>query len=149
MKGYKFRGQTSHTSVETAVSCRCCKRKPNRLTSLLLKPSPRLGWLHFIIRSRITAWCSGFSVESTAWSFSYVSGTSKSNTHCTAYETSICTVIVNIQANTHTKFDIHMSVHHNIIPNYSQQDATFFYLFIFLQMLYMFQAVPPPIIRST
>jgi len=40
-----------------------------------------------------------------------------------------------------------MSVHHNIIPNYSQQDAMF--LDLFLQTLYMFQAVPPPIIRST
>jgi hypothetical protein len=28
-------------------------------------------------------------------------------------------------------FDIHMSVHRNIIPNYSQQDATFLDLFIF------------------
>jgi hypothetical protein len=27
-------------------------------------------------------------------------------------------------------FDIHMSVHRNIIPSYSQQDATFLYLFI-------------------
>jgi len=33
-----------------------------------------------------------------------------------------------------------------IIPNYSQQDATFTY--IFLKTLYMFQAVPTPIIRS-
>jgi hypothetical protein len=27
-------------------------------------------------------------------------------------------------------FDVHMSVHHNIIPSYSQQDATFLDLFI-------------------
>jgi len=27
-------------------------------------------------------------------------------------------------------FDIHMSVHHNMIPSYSQQDATFLDLFI-------------------
>jgi hypothetical protein len=27
-------------------------------------------------------------------------------------------------------FDIHMCVHHNIIPSYSQQDATFLDLFI-------------------
>ena len=27
--------------------------------------------------------------------------------------------------------DIRMSMHRNIIPNYSQQDATFLYLFIF------------------
>jgi hypothetical protein len=32
-------------------------------------------------------------------------------------------IIVNI-------FDVHMSVHHNIIPSYSQQDATFLDLFI-------------------
>jgi hypothetical protein len=44
--------------------------------------------------------------------------------------------------------DIHMSVHRNIIPNYSQQDATFL-ICLFLQKLYMFQAVPPPILRST
>jgi len=40
-----------------------------------------------------------------------------------------------------------MSLHHNIIPNYNQHDATF--LDLFLQTLYMFQAVTPPIIRST
>ena len=40
-----------------------------------------------------------------------------------------------------------MSVYRNIIPNYDQQDATF--LDLFLQTPYMFQAVPPPIIRST
>jgi len=36
-------------------------------------------------------------------------------------------------------------------PNYNQQDAMFLYLFIylFLQTLYMFQAVPPPKISST
>ena len=44
-------------------------------------------------------------------------------------------------------FDIRMSVHRNIIPKYSQQDAKFLYLF--LKTLYMFQAVPPPIIRNT
>jgi len=43
--------------------------------------------------------------------------------------------------------DIHMSVHHNIIPNYSQQDATL--LDLFFQALYTFQVVPLPIIRST
>jgi len=30
-----------------------------------------------------------------------------------------------------------MSVHHNIIPNYSQQDAMFFYLFIFTDTLHV------------
>ena len=34
-------------------------------------------------------------------------------------------------------FDIHMSVHRNIIPNYSQQDATFLDLFIFTDALYV------------
>jgi len=38
-------------------------------------------------------------------------------------------------------------VNKNIIPNYNQQDAKFFYFF--LQKLYMFQEVPLPIIRST
>ena len=38
--------------------------------------------------------------------------------------------------------DIHMSMHSNILPNYSQQDATF--LDLFLQTLYIFQAVPRP-----
>ena len=39
----------------------------------------------------------------------------------------------------------------NIIPNHYQQDTTLLNLFIylFLQTLYMFQAVHPPIIRST
>ena len=41
-----------------------------------------------------------------------------------------------------------MSMHRNIIPNYSQQYATLF-IYLFLQTLYMFQAVPPPIIMST
>jgi len=36
----------------------------------------------------------------------------------------------------------------NIFPSYDQQDATFLNI-LFLQMLYVFQAVPPPIIRST
>ena len=36
------------------------------------------------------------------------------------------------------QFDIHISVHRNIIPNYSQQDATvFFYLFIFTDALHV------------
>jgi hypothetical protein len=36
-------------------------------------------------------------------------------------------------------FDIHtcMSVHRNIIPNYSQQDATFLNFFIFTDALYV------------
>jgi hypothetical protein len=32
---------------------------------------------------------------------------------------------------------------------YNQQDATFFRSIYFCKLLYMFQAVPPPIIRST
>jgi len=40
-------------------------------------------------------------------------------------------------------FDIHMSVHRNIIPNYSQQDATFFYLFIFTNALYVSSGSSP------
>jgi len=35
------------------------------------------------------------------------------------------------------KSDIHMSVHRNIIPNYSQQDATFIDLFIFTDALHV------------
>jgi hypothetical protein len=34
-------------------------------------------------------------------------------------------------------FDIDMSVHRNIIPNYSQQDATFLGLFIFTDALHV------------
>jgi len=34
-------------------------------------------------------------------------------------------------------FDIHMSVHCNIIPNYGQQDATFLDLFIFTNGLHV------------
>jgi hypothetical protein len=34
-------------------------------------------------------------------------------------------------------FDIHMSVHRNIIPNYSQKDAMFIYLFIFTGALHV------------
>jgi hypothetical protein len=34
-------------------------------------------------------------------------------------------------------FDIHMSVHRNVIPNYSQQDATFLDLFIFTDALHV------------
>jgi hypothetical protein len=33
-------------------------------------------------------------------------------------------------------FDIHISMHCNIIPNYSRQDATFLYLFIFTDALH-------------
>jgi len=45
-------------------------------------------------------------------------------------------------------FDIHMSVHRNIIPNYNEQMQRFL-IYLFLQNLYMFQAVPPLIIRNT
>ena len=34
-------------------------------------------------------------------------------------------------------FDIHMAVYRNIIPNYSQQDATFLDLFIFTDALHV------------
>jgi hypothetical protein len=34
-------------------------------------------------------------------------------------------------------FDIHMSVHRNIIPNYNQQDATFLDLFIFTDAVHV------------
>jgi len=37
----------------------------------------------------------------------------------------------------HIPFDNHMSMHRNRIPNYSQQDATFFYLFIFTDALHV------------
>jgi len=39
--------------------------------------------------------------------------------------------IVKLPKEPFSSFDIHMSVHRNIIPNYSQQDATFLHLFIF------------------
>ena len=42
------------------------------------------------------------------------------------------------------EFDIHMSVHRNVIPYYSQQ-MQLFLIYLFLQTLHMFQAVPPPI----
>ena len=35
------------------------------------------------------------------------------------------------------RFDIYTSVHRNIIPNYSQQDATFLDLFIFTDALHV------------
>jgi hypothetical protein len=40
-------------------------------------------------------------------------------------------------------FDIHMSVHRNIITNYSQQDATIFYLFIFTDALHVSGSFSP------
>jgi len=36
-----------------------------------------------------------------------------------------------------TVFDIHMPVHRNIIPNYSQEDASFLDLFIFTDALHV------------
>ena len=36
-----------------------------------------------------------------------------------------------------SEFDIHMSVHRNIIPNYSQQNATFLDLFNFTDAVYV------------
>ena len=38
---------------------------------------------------------------------------------------------------------------HVISPRYNQRDATFSRSIYFYKLLYMFQAVPPPIIRST
>jgi len=43
-------------------------------------------------------------------------------------------------------FDIHVSVHRNIITANKMKR---FLNYLFLKTLYMFQAVPPPIIRST
>ena len=43
----------------------------------------------------------------------------------------------NILLNLFGIFDIHMSMHHNIIPNYSQQDATFLDLSIFTNTLHV------------
>ena len=45
--------------------------------------------------------------------------------------------------------DVPGSMHRKRIFMYNQQDATLHNLFIFCEMLYMFQAVPPPIIRSS
>jgi hypothetical protein len=39
-------------------------------------------------------------------------------------------------------FGIHMSVHRNIITNYSQQDTTFSRSLYFYKLLFIFQAVP-------
>ena len=47
------------------------------------------------------------------------------------------------------RFYVHWSVHRKCIFKYSQRYATLYNLFIFSEMLYMFQAVPPPIIRSS
>jgi hypothetical protein len=44
-------------------------------------------------------------------------------------------------------FDFYGSMHCKNIPIYIQQDATFTVYFIW-KLLYMFQVVPPPIIRS-
>jgi hypothetical protein len=47
-------------------------------------------------------------------------------------------------------FDVHMSVNRKYVSiKYNQQDATFSRSIYFYKLLYMFQAVPPPIIRST
>ena len=45
--------------------------------------------------------------------------------------------ILSIFKTTCSSFDIHVSVHRNIIPNYSQQDATFLDLFIFTDALHV------------
>jgi hypothetical protein len=60
-----------------------------------------------------------------------ISGINKPATLCNDTE------CLNPHINLLKKSDIHMSVHRNIIANYSQQDATFlefiyFYIFIFL-----------------
>ena len=46
-------------------------------------------------------------------------------------------------------FDIHMFVHHKYISELQPTRRKRFLIYLFLQMLYMFQAVPPPIIGST
>jgi hypothetical protein len=46
-------------------------------------------------------------------------------------------------------FDIHMSVHQKYITKIIQKDATFSRSIYFYKLLYMFQAVPPSITRST
>ena len=47
------------------------------------------------------------------------------------------------------QFDIHMSVHRKYISKLHPTRFNVFLIYLFLQTLYMFQAVPPPIIRST
>jgi hypothetical protein len=47
------------------------------------------------------------------------------------------------------KFDVYISVHCEYISKYNQQDATFFRSIYFYKLLFLFQAVPPPIISST
>ena len=47
------------------------------------------------------------------------------------------------------KFDIHMSVHRKYISKLQPKKMQRFLIYLFLQMLYMFHALPPPIIRST
>ena len=46
-------------------------------------------------------------------------------------------------------FDVHGSVHSKCISKYNQQDAKLHNFIYFFEMLYMFQAVPPPIIRNS
>jgi len=56
-----------------------------------------------------------------------------------------CTYIVSFCQNNTAACTHHAS----ISVQYNQQDATFSRSFYFYKLLYMFQAVPPPIIRST
>jgi hypothetical protein len=44
--------------------------------------------------------------------------------------------VFSVTSKEHRIFDIHMSVHSNIIPNYIQQDATFLDLLIFTDALH-------------
>ena len=46
-------------------------------------------------------------------------------------------------------FDIRMSVNHEYISKLQRNKMQRFLIYLFLQTLYMFQAVPPPIVRST
>ena len=52
-------------------------------------------------------------------------------------------------ARTHLcKFDIHMSVYRECISKITTNKMQRFMIYFFLQTFYIFQAVPPPIIRS-
>jgi hypothetical protein len=47
------------------------------------------------------------------------------------------------------KFDVHISVHRKYISKVQPQHATFSWSIYLYKLLYMFQVIPPPIIRST
>ena len=76
--------------------------------------------------------------------------TGSSKTSVGKYQSRLCNVLEEGRRHLHSSGSLKSSLYVLCLPlEYNQQDATFPRSIYFYKLHYMFQAVPPPIIRST